>query len=192
MTPSSLAGPIAALLDLTTVLKKCEIPFYVVGSFASSVQGEMRATNDLDIVVNFEDQSKLRLFIEKSTNDFIIDDVALLKAYAEQRSYNIFHETTCLKVGLFMNFGIREQEEYIRASSITLPGTGSTIKIASAEDTIVAKLLWYEKSGKSLNTQVRDIQGIVAIQGDRLDRDYLLKRAEKFGVMELFRSLVGE
>ena len=45
--------------------------------------------------------------------------------------------------------------------------------MATAEDTIVAKLEW-ARAGES-ERQLRDVVGVVAASGERLDREYLAR-----------------
>jgi len=44
--------------------------------------------------------------------------------------------------------------------------------VASAEDTVVAKLEWSKDSGGS-ERQRRDVAGVIASVGDQLDREYI-------------------
>lgn len=41
-----------ALRAITTLLESLDVPYMVVGSFASAIHGEPRSTQDLDIVVD--------------------------------------------------------------------------------------------------------------------------------------------
>ena len=61
--------------------------------------------------------------------------------------------------------------------------------LASAEDTILAKLDWYRKGGEVSDRQWRDVAGIVRVQGDRLDWEYLQRQAISLGVADLLERL---
>ncbi len=60
---------------------------------------------------------------------------------------------------------------------------GVTTWVATAEDTIVAKLEWRAKGGGS-ERQLADVVGIVRAQGDRLDRPYVDHWAAELGLTE--------
>jgi hypothetical protein len=61
--------------------------------------------------------------------------------------------------------------------------------VASAEDTILAKLDWYRKGGEVSDRQWRDVLGIVMVQDDRLDWDYMQQQAGGLGVADLLERL---
>ena len=61
----------------------------------------------------------------------------------------------------------------------------------TAEDVILSKLCWNELSRS--DKQVADVAGIVAVQADDLDCDYLRRWADKLGVrLILEKVLAGE
>jgi hypothetical protein len=61
-------------------------------------------------------------------------------------------------------------EEFSRRAPVEILGV--PVFIASAEDTIIAKLEWSKLSGGS-ERQRRDVAGILATMKDELDRDYI-------------------
>jgi len=61
------------------------------------------------------------------------------------------------------------------------------VYFSSPEDLILIKLLWYKKSGSTRH--VEDIESVFAISGELLDKTYISKWVEKFGVQDIY-SLV--
>lgn len=57
--------------------------------------------------------------------------------------------------------------------------------VKSPEDTILRKLLWYRMGGEVSDRRWSDILGVVQVQGERLDRDYLAKWAPQLRVEDL-------
>ncbi len=55
----------------------------------------------------------------------------------------------------------------------------------SAEDILLQKLRWFQKSGGISERQWDDILGVLKVQGEALDFDYLRKWAEELGMNDL-------
>ena len=68
---------------------------------------------------------------------------------------------------------------------------GERARITTAEDSIPHKLIWNKITPSE--RQLGDAAGVVAVQGENLDRAYLKHWAEHIGVTsELNRLLLGE
>jgi hypothetical protein len=76
--------------------------------------------------------------------------------------------------------------------SFQIGGQLVSLYLASPEDTLVHKLVWFRQSGEVSQQQWRDILGILKVQGDALDRDYLMHRASELGVDDLLHKAVKE
>ena len=76
--------------------------------------------------------------------------------------------------------------------SFQIGGQLVTLYLASPEDTLVHKLLRFRQSGEVSQQQWRDILGILKVQGDVLDRDYLMRRTSEFGVEDLLQKAIKE
>jgi hypothetical protein len=74
--------------------------------------------------------------------------------------------------------------------------SGRLIYVATPEDTILAKLAWYrlgdEISDRQWLDQWRDILGVLAVQGDRLDFAYMRQWAATLDVSDLLERVLGE
>jgi len=62
---------------------------------------------------------------------------------------------------------------------------GGALYVDTAEHTLLRKLEWYRRGGELSERQWRDVQAIVRIQGDRLDRARLRHWAAQLGVADL-------
>ena len=60
-----------------------------------------------------------------------------------------------------------------------------SIFIATAEDTILAKLQWYEPGGRASERQWSDILGVIKVQASGLDVAYLRTTAERLRLGDL-------
>lgn len=60
-----------------------------------------------------------------------------------------------------------------------------TAYFATAEDIILAKLLWFRMGGEVSDRQWNDILGVMRIQGDRIDQVYLQTWAKQLMLTDL-------
>jgi len=63
--------------------------------------------------------------------------------------------------------------------------------VATAEDTLLMKLVWYRSGGEVSERQWNDVRGIVAVQGQWLDRAYLAQRSAYLKVADLVEHALG-
>ena len=63
--------------------------------------------------------------------------------------------------------------------------------VASAEDTILAKLVSFRKGGEASDRQWHDVLGIIHVQADRLDSAYLREWGAQLGVADLLAKALG-
>lgn len=87
-------------LQLAGTLESLNIPYAIGGSFASSVHGVARPTQDLDFIAAIL-PSHADAFAAALQNDFYVDSEAIRQAIRHQRSFNIIHFTTGFKIDIF-------------------------------------------------------------------------------------------
>ncbi len=61
----------------------------------------------------------------------------------------------------------------------------SEFYFSSPEDIILNKLKWYEMENRISERQWLDVLGVINVQGNSLDKEYLKSWAEKIGVSKL-------
>ena len=183
-----LADPILALRDLVAVFDKLGIAYFIGGSFASGARGEFRATNDIDVICQITPANFTNFLAEVKTR-FIVDEVGFRETFLLKKSYNILHEETFLKVDLFSKLEEFEYAELERASTVILPEHNLSIRVATAEDVILSKLRWYRSGGEQSERQWNDVLGVIRVQKQALDSEYLKFWAEKLGVADLLQKI---
>lgn len=183
----SLSEPAQALVAVATAFSTAEIPYFLVGSFASGLRGEFRATNDIDLVAKIDQESWPRLKGELA-DKFVLDEVAIPEIIAQESCFNVLHEPTYFRCDVFTKLGPLEEEELSRASDVNIPDSETSIIASSAEYNILAKLRWYLKSNRVLDRQLRDVRGIIEVHRGNLDVAYLRHWAAKLGLVELLEE----
>jgi len=171
---SELLGRLAALLDAAGV------PYMLTGSFASSLFGAPRTTQDVDIVIDPTLGSLERLLDGLPENAYYVSREAAREAYGAEGMFNLIDFATGWKIDLI----IRKrrpfsQQEFARRRSMEILGT--RFFVATAEDVIVAKLEW-AKLGES-ERQLCDVAGILRGQGDDLDLAYVQAWVESLQIV---------
>lgn len=185
---------LSALQPVVNALEKFSIPYYVSGSIASSIYGMPRATMDIDIVadVKLHHISLLRHELEKS---YYIDEDMIKEAIQNSSSFNLIHLETVIKIDVFIFKDIPYHQNALeRKIKDTLEDDDMKTEFyfSSPEDIIISKLQWYELSGKASERQWLDVIGVIKVQGDSLDKNYLQVWSKKLGILELLKNAFSD
>lgn len=176
------------LSEIPGKLEAVDVPYMIVGSFASAYHGIPRSTQDLDIVVSIEPGRVDPLISTLSAPGSYLSREAVESAVERRGQFNLIDGQSGWKVD-FIVCKNREfsQQELSRRQLVTL--SGSEVFIASAEDTILSKLEWAKESHSE--RQLRDVAGILDVCGSRLDREYLDRWIAKLELSEIFAKAQG-
>jgi hypothetical protein len=98
------ADALAVALQVAHALEACQIRCLVGGSLASSFGREPRATLDIDIVVSMS-ETDVKCLLDALGNDFYADESAVRRAVQRRSSVNIIHQSTTIKVDVFVAGG---------------------------------------------------------------------------------------
>lgn len=140
--------------------------------------------------------TKQRNWLEISNASFYIDADAAAEALRHGRSFNLIHFASSYKFDIFPvpdDAYYQTQLQRSEAKAIVLE-EGLVVQsfVATAEDTILSKLVWYRLRGESSDQQWNDLRGVRAVQGAGLDQTYLREWAQHLGVQDLLDRLLGE
>ena len=171
-------------------LRRHAIPYFVTGSFASSIHGEFRATNDIDVVADI-DASLLPAFVHDLDAAFVADLEQATSSLVAGTSFNLIHRTTYLKVDLFPCDSAFNRSALLRAVIIEVPGAHETLRVSSLEDILLAKLRWYRLGGESSAVQQRDVRQLIELNREELDMAYLRQWGAVLGVDDLLTSALA-
>jgi hypothetical protein len=154
----------------------------IAGSFASAAHGLPRATQDLDIVIDPTPDALESLLSALPQEIYYVDPDVARDAFRSRGMFNVIDHATGWKIDFILRKNRAfSKEEFTRRRSVRLLGVN--VFMASAEDTILAKLEWSQACGGS-ERQRRDIAGIVATLGDALDYSYVEGWLDKLGLKD--------
>lgn len=178
------------LKRVVTALDAAGIDYMVTGSIASSLQGEPRATHDLDVVVQISPEQLPDLIRAFPRAEFYIDEAAARSAIQSRGMFNLLEITEGDKV----DFWLLTDEPFDRsrfARKYAENVFGIRLKVSRPEDTILQKLKWMAHSGGSERAFI-DAVRVYEVQHGQLDNEYIEKWALQLGVSELWQRLQAE
>jgi hypothetical protein len=181
------ADLIAALMPVLEALDALGVRYYVGGSVASSIHGVPRASIDADVVAAL-DSDHVPLLAERLRALYYLDEDRMRDAVDRRLSFNVIHLSTMFKVDVFVSKGRpfdREALSRARVDALGEAAEAPSVRVASAEDTVLAKLEWFRSGGESSERQWTDIVGLLRARSGRLDTAYLEKWAAALGVTDL-------
>ncbi|PZO40483.1 MAG: hypothetical protein DCF19_11310 [Pseudanabaena frigida] len=190
-----IEDPIYLARKVAVLLESLGIPYYIGGSVASSLQGEIRFTEDLDLVVNIK-STQVQSILDAFSKYFYISEIAIDDAMCGRTSsFNIIDLETTEKADIFVMrsdaFAISKMERKQLYIPVNRPKSDA-IYLCSPEDTILQKLVWYRMTKNDSQRQWRDVLGVLKLQGDRLDFDYMQKWAVELSLSDLLETACTE
>lgn len=162
----------------------------VTGALTVIFYGRPRVSHDIDFVIEAqkEDVEKVRNAFATLPHDFVVQADSIEDAIVSKFSFNILHLPTMLKLDFFL----LKNDEFDRIRfqrKKTLNVFGQKMTFASAEDTILIKLLWYKDT--KIEKHLIDAAFIYQIQKDNLDKPYLSNWAKKHKTKNLLKELAS-
>ena len=175
------------LRDCLVRLNRISVTYYLTRSMAGNYWGVPRSTHDLDFVVQIL-PSQARTLVDAFREDYHIDEAAILAASSPPHQFNAIDTRSALKVDFWLAQQTPFDQEMLRRR-VRSTLFGETAWIATAEDIILQKLLWnaLTPSGR----QLADAAGVLTVQRDNLDEDYLRKWAKYLGALPSLSELLA-
>lgn len=185
--------PIAVTLQVTQLLEELDISYLIGGSFAGTIHGLVRTTQDSDLMVVLQPQHITPL-VNALKDRFYLDENAIREAISLRRSFNLVHLESMFKVDIFVSKQRPFDRSQLarRTSQIISAEPEQSAYFATAEDTVLAKLEWYRLGDEISDRQWQDILGILKVQNNRLDIAYLQQWAVELAVVDLLQKALTE
>lgn len=157
---------VVAVID---ALNELGVPYMLTGSLASNVWGIARSTADADFVVQSRSLD-LRALAERLGPDFRLDPQVSFETVTGTNRHVVRARGRRFRVELFLlsndphdvaRFGRRQPVRVL----------GHEMYLPTAEDVVISKLRWSQQGKRAKD--LADARNVIAVQGDRLDWDYL-------------------
>jgi len=118
-----------------------------------------------------------------------VSEAAAHAAVTYRKQFNVLHPVSGCQVDLLIardDLWSRSQMQRGRIDQMD----DFTVRFCSLEDTIVSKMRYYteEDSPKHL----RDIAGILRVQGDSVDREEIARWAESLNLLEIWEIVLSQ
>jgi hypothetical protein len=159
------------LRRVVEVLNQNGIDYMLTGSLVSSLQGDPRATHDIDLVVTMTPPAVSSLLQAFTPPRFYLDESSIRQALLRREMFNLLDADTGDKVDFWvLTDEPFDQSRFLRKSVEKIGGLG--VNVSRPEDTILQKLKWAKDSGGS-ERQFGDALRVYEVQFPSLDQAYL-------------------
>jgi hypothetical protein len=170
---------LAALLH--PLLESLHIPYYITGGVAAIAYGEPRTTQDLDVVLSIQPAAISNLVSSLEQSGFYVPGLEDVTS-GRMKTLQIIHIESIARADLIIAGDSKfDQEKFNRRQRYEISG-GVEVYLASPEDLILNKLRWRRQNQSE--KQWRDVLGILKIQGDLLNFDYMSRWSQTLEIAE--------
>lgn len=178
-----------ALFQVLDALEALQIPYMVVGSFASTFWGRPRLTHDVDLVVEIA-AHKIAELARLLAPHFYAPQFVIEDAVRKRGQFNLIHLDCAFKVDMWL---LKDSPYDIVCFERRLLGVmfEREVWVSSPEDVILSKLLWY-RAAPVLDRQFQDAVEVYEIQEPYLEQEYLDHWARTLGIADLLERVRQE
>ncbi len=166
------------------------VPYAIVGSVASSVYGEPRSTNDVDLLIQLARADAGKLTNAFSVEDFYVPPPEVIEVELGRTQgghINIISLKTMMKAD-FYPLSAWEATWFADRRRIEIAGRG--LSFARPEAVIVHKLRFFREGGG--DKHLRDIRGMLAVSAGDIDLALLERAVGELGLGDAWRAAQAE
>lgn len=170
------------------VCDRLHLTYFITGSTATIFYGEPRFTLDIDVVIDLPPDRIGELVSAFPRDEFYLSTNAVSEAVRRRSQFNLIHPTS----GLQVDFIVLSDSEFDHTRMLRRREletfTDRTVSFASPEDVILKKMLYFREGGSEKH--LRDIAGVLRVQGEKIDRGYIAGWAKRFDLTTIWDSIV--
>ena len=170
--------------DVLDRLDAAGVAYYVTGSWALAAYAEPRMTRDIDIVIDLRFGNVTPLCDAFPAPEFFVTKESAIEAIRSGKQFNVVHPASGNKIDFMISRDDQwSKSQMQRRQRARLFGTVEGFA-ASAEDIIVSKMIYYHEGGSEKH--LRDITGILSVQQNKIDREYIGYWASRLKISEVW------
>lgn len=172
------------LLKFYQLTKKLKIDYVIVGAFSLFAWGRIRATRDIDIILERKNmKKKMEKFLEEAEKlNLVIDKDDFKKSFEKGGHFSIFNKNSIFY--LDCKFAFTNLDEETLKDKVVLKIFEKRIKFSSPEILIISKLIF--GSSKDLE----DVRSILIRSWKKIDFKKLEKFAKKYKIKRKLEKIL--
>jgi hypothetical protein len=161
---------------LHPIFTQANIPYYIIGGVAATAYGDPRTTRDLDVVLNISRPDIPDLVTALEAIGFYVPGIEDIRS-GRMNTLQIIHQESVLQADLVI--AETNAWEAVKFERRLLEGG---LYFISPEDIVLSKLQW--RTTSQSEKQWRDVLGILKVQGEYLNFEYLREWANSLSMSE--------
>lgn len=182
-----MSEELEVLKVVTRRLKEAGINYMVSGSIAANYYSVPRMTRDIDIVIELK-QDDIDRFARLFEDDFYLDRETIKNEVSRDGLFNLIHNQYVIKIDFIIKrSSAYQQAAFSRRKEILVEG--SPMWFVSAEDLVIAKLIWAKHSHSEM--QLRDVRNLIKTVKD-LESKYIDNWLGELRLQELYEEAKNE
>ncbi len=183
----NMSEEIEVLKTVTGGLNQVNIPYIISGSMAANYYTVPRMTRDIDVILMLK-MLDVDRFVKIFEEDFFIDKESLQEEIKRKGMFNCIHKKFIIKVDFILSKDTSFQDStFLRRRDVLIDN--ERMWIISAEDLILAKLLWAKDSLSAF--QLHDIRNLMSTVKN-LDHGYIQKWVADLELSDIYQRIKHE
>jgi hypothetical protein len=177
------------LAHVVDALEQAGARYAVTGSQASIAYGEVRFTNDIDVLTDLT-AGTVDTFVSRFPEDeYYVSVDAARQAVASGGQFNIIHPTSALKVDVIIARAEQDFRALSRSRSMRVTSSRERNALFIAPEDLILKKMEFYRAGGS-DKHLRDIVGMLNVSSGSIDRSEIARDAGRLGLGDVWQRVL--